>query len=59
MKKDGAWSLESLKKEMSSGNLITKVNWQNNTCRYLVKTLQHGEKEAQALQGLIKTIEHT
>lgn len=43
---------------MSSGNLISKVNWQKNTCRYLIKTLQRGEKEAQALQGLIKTLKY-
>ncbi len=59
MEADGTWSLESLKKEMASGNLISKVNWQNMAFKSLVRILERGQKEAQELQELIKNLDKT
>ena len=56
-KEDGTYSLESMKKEINSGNLKSIINYQNNFFKKLITLLDSNKKEAQELQVLIKGLE--
>ncbi|TXE19159.1 hypothetical protein ES692_04715 [Psychroserpens burtonensis] len=59
MEEGGSYSLESLKKGIASGNLISMINWQNSSYKTLLKFLKRNQKEAQELQRIIKDLEET
>jgi hypothetical protein len=56
---DGSYSLQSLKKEMISGNLSSIANWQNKVTKSLISTMEICQKSARALQQKINEIEKT
>jgi len=58
-KEDGAYSLESMKKEINSGNLKSIINYQNNFFKNLITGFERTKKDAQELQELIKALEIT
>lgn len=59
MEEDGSFSLKSLKKEFDSGNLKSKINWQNGVFKQIHSLLEKAKKEAQELQQLIVDLERT
>ena len=56
---DGSYSLVSLRKELKSGNLRSKANWQNKFYKQLIGMIERCQNEAQELQRLINDLEKT
>ena len=56
---DGSFTLESLKKEMKTGNLKSMVNWQKLAYEHLIKMLEQCLELAQAIHQKIDEMEIT
>jgi hypothetical protein len=56
---DGSYTLESLKKEIKTGNLMSMVNWQKLTYKQLIKMLEQCLELAQIIHQKIDEMEKT